>query len=125
MGRSAALLEDATGIRMALQRLCLAGARLDVAYKAQRAAFPILTEDGERFAFRMAHEEIGVWGLKPGENLAVKLKDRGLEYDCVVACAGPEVLEGVEVCLASIPRVLRRSDLHRLADFIPDRPPAQ
>ena len=125
MSRSAALLEDATGIRMALQRLCLAGARLDVAYKAQRAAFPILTEDGERFAFRMAHEELGAWGLKPGENLAVKLKDRGLEYDCVVACAGPEVLEGVEVCLATLPRVLRRSDLHRLADFIPDRPPAQ
>ena len=87
MSRSAALLEDATGIRMALQRLCVAGTRLDVAYKAQRAAYPILTEDGERFAFRMPHEDIAAWGLKPGENLAVKLKDRGLEYDCVVACA--------------------------------------
>lgn len=125
MNRSNALLEDATGIRMALQRLCLAGARLDVAYKAQRAAYPILTEDGERFAFRMSHEEIGAWGLRSGENLAVKLKDRGLEYDCVVTCAGPEVLEGVEACLATLPRVLRRSDLHRLADFIPDRPPSQ
>jgi CheY-like chemotaxis protein len=31
----------------------------------------------------------------------------------------------VEVCLASIPRTLRRSDLHRLADFIPDRVAAQ
>jgi CheY-like chemotaxis protein len=29
-------------------------------------------------------------------------------------------LEGVEACLANIPRVLRRSDRHRLADFIPD-----
>lgn len=125
MSRSTALLEDATAIRMALQRLCVAGTRLDVAYKAQRAAYPILTEDGERFAFRMSHEDIGAWGLKPGENLAVKLKDRGLEYDCVVACAGQEVLEGVEACLATIPRVLRRSDLHRLADFIPDRPPSQ
>lgn len=125
MSRSAALLEDATGIRMALQRLCVAGARLDVAYKAQRSAYPILTEDGERFAFRMPFDDLASWGLKPGENLAVKLKDRGLEYDCVVACAGQEVLEGVEACLATIPRVLRRSDLHRLADFIPDRPPSQ
>jgi CheY-like chemotaxis protein len=120
VAKGTALLEDATAIRMALQRLCLAGARLDVAYKAQRAPYPILTEDGERLAFRMAFEEIAAWGLKPGENLAVKLKDRGLEYECVVSHAGQEIIEGVEACLAVIPRVLRRSDLHRLADFIPD-----
>lgn len=125
MGKSAALLEDSTGIRMALQRLCVAGTRLDVAYKSQRASYPLLTEDGERMAFRMSFEDIGAWGLKPGENLALKLKDRGLEYECVVAHAGQEVIEGVETCLATIPRVLRRSDLHRLADFIPDRIPAQ
>ena len=125
MTRSSALLEDAVGIRMVLQRLCLAGDRLDVAYKSQRAAYPMLTEDGERMAFRMSFEDIGAWGLRPGENLAVKLKDRGLEYECVVSHAGQEVLEGVETCLANIPRVLRRSDLHRLADFIPDRGTAQ
>ena len=125
MTKSAALLEDAAGIRMALQRLCLAGDRLEVAYKAQRAAYPILTEDGERLAFRMPFEDISAWDLKPGENLAGKLKDRGLEYECVVSQAGQEVLEGVEACLATIPRVLRRSDLHRLADFIPDRGAAQ
>ncbi|MBI1754385.1 MAG: hypothetical protein HY014_18100 [Acidobacteria bacterium] len=125
MSKSAALLEDSTGIRMALQRLCVAGTRLEVAYKSQRAAYPILTEDGERLAFRMPFEDIGAWGLKPGENLALKLKDRGLEYECVVAHAGQEVIEGVETCLATIPRVLRRSDLHRLADFIPDRTPTQ
>ena len=110
---------------MALQRLCLAGARLDVAYKAQRAAFPILTEDGERLAFRMPFDEFLAWGLKPGENLAIKFKDRGLEYESVAACAGQEVHEGAEACLATIPRVLRRSDLQRLADFIPDRGAAQ
>jgi CheY-like chemotaxis protein len=125
MVRSAALLEDDSAIRMALQRLCAAGARLDVAFKAQRAAFPLLTEDGERLAFRMSFEEIGIWALTVGENLAIKLKDRGLEYECVVAHAGQEVIEGVEVCLATIPRVLRRSDLHRLADFIPDRGPSR
>jgi len=125
MGKSVALLEDATAIRMALQRLCMAGGRLEVAYKAQRAAFPILTEDGERLAFRMSFDDIVAWGLKPGENLALKLKDRGLEYECVVAHAGQEVIEGVETCLTAIPRVLRRSDLHRLADFIPDRSPSQ
>ena len=125
MAKSTALLEDATAIRMALQRLCAAGGRLEVAYKAQRAAFPILTEDGERMAFRMPFEDSLAWGLKPGENMTVKLKDRGLEFDCVVAHAGQEVIEGVETGLATIPRVLRRSDLHRLADFIPDRAPAQ
>jgi hypothetical protein len=121
MARASALLEDDTGIRMALQRLCVAGARLELAYKAQRAAFPILTEDGERMAFRMPFEDIGAWGLRAGENLAVKLKDRGLEYECVVSHAGQDVLDGVEACLTTIPRVLRRSDLHRLADFIPDQ----
>ncbi len=125
MAKSSALLEDATGIRMALQRLCLAGDRLEVAYKSHRSAYPILTEDGERMAFRMPFEDIGAWGMKPGDNLALKLKDRGLEYECVVAHAGHEMLEGVETCLATIPRVLRRSDLHRLADFIPDRGVAQ
>ncbi|HEY3400485.1 MAG TPA: hypothetical protein VGK03_07615 [Geothrix sp.] len=124
MARAAALLEDDTAIRMALQRLCMAGARLDVAYKAQRAAYPILTEDGARLAFRMPFDDIAAWGLKPGENLALKLKDRGLEYECVVAHAGQEVMEGVEACLASVPRTLRRSDMHRLADFIPDHPQA-
>ncbi|WP_291272601.1 hypothetical protein [Geothrix sp.] len=121
MAKAAVLLEDDTLIRMALQRLCLAGARLEVAYKDQRAAFPILTEDGERLAFRMPFEDIAAWGLKPGENLAIKLKDRGLEYECVVTQAGQEILEGVEACYTTLPRVLRRSDLHRLADFIPDR----
>ncbi len=120
MTKASALLEDATAIRMALQRLCLTGARLEVAFRDQRASFPILTEDGERFAFRMAFEDMDAWGFKAGEHLALKLKDRGLEYECVVTHAGREVLEGTEACLAGIPRVLRRSDLHRLADFIPD-----
>ena len=125
MSRAGALLEDAVGIRMALQRLCAEGARLDVAYKAQRGAFPILTEDGERLTFRMPHVEIGTWGFGVGDNLALKFKDRGLEYECVVGHAGQETIEGVEVCLAILPRMLRRSDLHRLADFIPDRGSAQ
>ncbi len=125
MSRAGALLEDAVGIRMALQRLCAEGARLEVAFKAQRGAFPVLTEDGERLAFRMPHEEIGTWGFLVGDNLALKFKDRGLEYECVVAHAGRETMEGVEVCLAILPRMMRRSDMHRLADFIPDRGPAQ
>lgn len=120
MGRAPALLEDATAIRMVLQRLCLASERLAVAHQSNRGSFPILNEDGERFAFRMEHDTVAAWGLKPGENLAVKLKDRGLEYECVVALVGQEVLDGVEACQAATPRVLRRSDLHRLADFIPD-----
>jgi CheY-like chemotaxis protein len=125
MAKSSALLEDATEIRMALQRLCLAGDKIEVAFKAQRGLFPVLTEDGERLAFRMAHDDLAAWGMKTGESLSVKLKDRGLEYECVVTHAGQEVIEGVEACWTGIPRVLRRSDLHRLADFIPDSARAQ
>lgn len=120
MTRSAALLEEDVAIRMVLQRLCVEGARLGVAFQDQRGSFPILTEDGERLAFRMEHEVVAAWGLEPGDSLALKFKDRGLEYECVVAHAGREVMEGVEACLATVPRVLRRSDMHRLADFIPD-----
>lgn len=120
MARSAALIEEDVAIRMVLQRLCVEGARLGVAYQDQRGSFPILTEDGERLAFRMEREAISAWGLDPGDSLALKFKDRGLEYECVVAFAGQEVMEGVEACLATVPRVLRRSDMHRLADFIPD-----
>ncbi len=120
MTRSAALLEEDVAIRMVLQRLCVEGARLGVAFQDQRGSFPILTEDGERLAFRMEHEAVAAWGLEPGDSLALKFKDRGLEYECVVAHAGREVMEGVEACLATVPRVLRRSDMHRLADFIPD-----
>jgi CheY-like chemotaxis protein len=42
-----------------------------------------------------------------------------------VGFAGQVILEGVEAGLAIIPRSLRRSDMHRLADFIPDRAPSQ
>jgi CheY-like chemotaxis protein len=120
MARSTALLEEDVAIRMVLQRLCLEGARLAVAFQDQRGSFPILTEDGERLAFRMEHEAVAAWGLEPGDSLALKFKDRGLEYECVVSHVGREVMEGVEACLATVPRVLRRSDMHRLADFIPD-----
>jgi CheY-like chemotaxis protein len=120
VARSVALIEDDVAIRMVLQRLCLEGARLGVAFQDQRGSFPIVTEDGERLAFRMEHEAIVAWGFEPSDSLALKFKDRGLEYECVVAHAGQEVMEGVEVCLATVPRVLRRSDMHRLADFIPD-----
>ena len=120
MARSVALIEDDVAIRMVLQRLCMEGARLGVAFQDQRGSFAIVTEDGERLAFRMEHEAIAAWGFEPSDSLALKFKDRGLEYECVVAHAGQEVMEGVEVCLATVPRVLRRSDMHRLADFIPD-----
>lgn len=119
MARSVALLEDDIAIRMVLQRICLEGARLGVAFQSEKGSFPILTEDGERIAFRMEHEAIAAWGFKAGDSLALKFKDRGLEYECVVSQVGQDVMEGVEACLATVPRALRRSDMHRLADFIP------
>lgn len=120
MTRSIALIEDDVSIRMVLQRICIEGARLGVAFQSQKGSFPILIEDGERIAFRMEQETIAAWGIKPGDSLAMKFKDRGLEYECVVSHVGQEVMEGVEACLATVPRALRRADMHRLADFIPD-----
>ena len=125
MTRSAAVLEEATDIRMVLQRLCQTGARLEVAFQEHRGSFPILTEDGTTLAWRMPFEEIRTWGLRSGDRVGLQLKDRGLAYEAVVLHAGQGMVEASEACLGELPRVLRRSDPHRLADFIPDRCQAQ
>lgn len=116
------VLEDAPAIRMVFQRQVLAGAKLTLAYQTQKADIPILSEDGQKVAFRFASEDVAKWALKPGENLSVKLEDRGLKYEAVTGFAGVGADSGVELMYIHLPRVLRRSDGHRLAAFIPDNP---
>jgi CheY-like chemotaxis protein len=63
------------------------------------------------------------WGLAKGEKLSMNLEDRGFKYEAVVHCEGPGEAEGLKCCLLTTPRLLRRSDGHRLADFVPDTAP--
>jgi CheY-like chemotaxis protein len=119
---TALVLEDAPAIRMVFQRQVLAGAKLSIAFQTQKADLPILAEDGQKVAFRFASEDLAKWGLKNGENISLKLEDRGLKYEAVTAFAGIGVDSGVELAYVVLPRVLRRSDGHRLAAFIPDTP---
>jgi len=116
-------LEDAQAIRMVLQRLILGGSKVTLAYQSQKADFPVQTEDGSRLSLRMTQEEVQTWALKAGESVSLKLEDRGLKYETVTAFHSADLLDGVEVACLVVPRVLRRSDSHRLAAFIPDSAP--
>lgn len=117
------VLEDAPAIRMVLQRLVLAGAKLTWAYQTQRAEVSIQSEDPHKVAFRFPGEDLAKWGLKNGDNISLKLEDRGLKYETVTAYTGAGVDSGVELAFLAVPRVLRRSDGHRHAAFIPDSMP--
>lgn len=119
---SALVLEEAPAIRMVFQRLVMGAAKVTVAYQTQKADLPIQSEDGQRVALRMAAEELAKWNLKSGDSVSLKLEDRGLKYETVTAFAGGGVDGGVELAFLALPRVLRRSDGHRLASFIPDAP---
>lgn len=116
-------LEDAQAIRMVLQRLILGGSKVTLAYQSQKADFPVHTEDGARLSLKMSQEEVQAWSLRPGESVSVKLEDRGLKYETVTAFHSAANLDGVEVASLTLPRVLRRSDSHRMAAFIPDSAP--
>ncbi len=116
-------LEDAQAIRMVLQRLIMGGSKVTMAYQSQKADFPVHTEDGSKLSLKMSLEEVSGWALKAGESVSLKLEDRGLKYETVTAFHAPNNLEGVEVAGLAIPRILRRSDSHRMAAFIPDSAP--
>jgi CheY-like chemotaxis protein len=117
------VLEEAPAIRMVFQRLVMGAAKVTVAYQTQKADLPIQSEDGQRVALRIPAEDLAKWNLKNGEHVSLKLEDRGLKYEAVTAFAGGGVDNGVELAYLALPRVLRRSDGHRLAAFIPDSMP--
>lgn len=113
-------LEDTLAIQMMIQRLYLAADKVTLAYREGRGEFQILSCEPERFAAAMPLPQFTEWGLAKGEKLSMNLEDRGFKYEAVVHCEGPGEVEGLKCCLLTTPRLLRRADGHRLADFVPD-----
>lgn len=116
-------LEDAVAIRMVLQRLCTEGQAVILAYQSNRGETAVLGEDGRNVFIRMDPGDIPAWGLKPGEKLSIKLEDRGFKYETVLDFVGAGPTDAPPSWCLGIPRVLRRTDGHRLAAFMPDDPP--
>lgn len=113
--------EDQADIRMVLQRLCEAGAKVQLLYQNFRGEFAVLAELPDRLIVGISDVERGQWRLKPGAHLTLNLLDRGLPYEAIVDFQGHGRFHGTEACHLSLPRVLRALDTHRLADYIPDR----
>jgi len=117
------ILEDALAIQMMIQRLYLANEKVTLAFREGRQEFQILSCDPDRFSAAMPMQQFAEWGLAKGEKLSMNLEDRGFKYEAVVHCEGAGEAEGMKCCLLATPRLLRRSDGHRLADFVPDTAP--
>jgi CheY-like chemotaxis protein len=113
-------LEDDLSIRIILQRLCLGGMKLSLAAKDQRGPFQILAQEPERILVAMPAPERTAWNLPPGEKVSLGFEDRGFQYEAVVDFKGCADWEGIGCAALSVPRVLRRTDGHRLAVFVPD-----
>lgn len=120
---SAPVLDDATTIRMVLQRLCSDGRSLTLAHQSNRGETAILAEDGRHVFVRMDPTQIPAWGLKSGEKISLKLEDRGFKYETVVDFVGPGPTDAPASWCLGLPRVLRRTDGHRMAAFIPEDTP--
>ena len=114
--------EHLEAIRMVFQRLCEGEERIQVGFGNFHGEFKVLAEAPDRVILGISDLERGQWKLKTGSRLTLKLLDRGLPYEAVVDFQGHGKLHGVEACHATMPRLLRALDTHRLADFVPDRP---
>ena len=116
--------EDAEAIRMAFQRLCQAGGSVRLASGAFHGEFRMLAEAPERIVVGLDDVTRGQWQLKPGTRLTLGLSDRGLPFEAVVEFLGHGRFQGMEACHLAPPRLLRATETHRLADYVPDRPAA-
>jgi hypothetical protein len=116
-------LEDSLAIQMMIQRLYQANDKITLAFREGRDEFQILSCEADRFSTAMSVQQFNEWGLAKGEKLAMNLEDRGFKYEAVVHCEGSGETEGLKCCVLTTPRLLRRSDGHRLADFVPDTAP--
>ena len=114
--------EDPEAIRMVLQRLCRAGGSATLTFGPLRGDFRLLAETPDRVILARSDVERGQWSLKPGAKLTLALTDRGLPFEAVVEFQGHGRFHGVEASHVSLPRLLRATEAHRLADYIPDRP---
>ena len=114
--------EDPEAIRMVFQRLCQSGGSVKLAFGAFHGEVRILAEGPDRIIVGLGDLERGQWQLKPGSRLSLSLADRGLPFEAVVAFQGHGHFQGQEACHLALPRLLRATEAHRLADYIPDRP---
>lgn len=117
------ILEDSLAIQMVIQRLYLANEKVTLAFREGRQEFQLLSCEPSTFSVAMPLPMFTEWGLAKGEKLSLNLEDRGFKYEAVVHCEGAGEAEGLKCCLLATPRLLRRSDGHRLADFVPDTAP--
>ncbi|HNX30991.1 MAG TPA: hypothetical protein PKM35_05250 [Holophaga sp.] len=117
------IVEDRFAIQMVLQRLYLANEKITLAYRENRGEFQILGSEEDKFCVIMPSRQFLDWGLAKGEKLALNLEDRGFKYESVVLCEGSGEMEGFKCCLLGTPRLLRRSDGYRLAEFVPETAP--
>lgn len=113
-------IEDTWSIRMTLQRLCQAGAKVSLGCRDQRGLFQILFQESGRIGIRLGPKDLEAWRMAPEESVAMTLEDRGFRFETVVAFIGPADLEGVPCAAFTLPRTLRRSDDHRLVHFAPE-----
>lgn len=114
--------EDPEAIRMVFQRLCQAGGSVTVGFGDLRGEFRVLAETPDRIILAISDVERGQWKLKPGAKLTLALADRGLPFEAVVTFQGHGRLHGVEASHVSLPRLLRATEAHRLAELVPARP---
>jgi len=117
------ILEDSLAIQMMVQRLYLANNKVTLAFREGREDFQILGCEAERFSTAMSAQQFAEWGLAKGDKLSLNLEDRGFKYEAVVHCEGAGETEGLKCCVLGMPRLLRRADGHRLAEFVPEAAP--
>ena len=116
--------EDPEAIRMVFQRLCLSGGSVRLAFGAFHGEFRLLAEAPDRLVVGLDDVTRGQWQVKPGVRLTLGLSDRGLPFEAVVEFLGHGRFQGLEACRLAPPRLLRATEAHRLADYVPDRPVA-
>jgi hypothetical protein len=123
MATESRIVEDDLSIRIILQRLCLAGMKVSLAVRDLGSPFQILAQEAERILVSMPAAELVSWGLAAGEKVTLSFEDRSFKYESVVLFKGPADWEGLRCAGFSVPRVLRRADEFRLAQFTPDTAP--
>jgi CheY-like chemotaxis protein len=116
-------LDDDLSIRIILQRLCLGGAKLGLSARGHRGPFPLLAQEADRILVAMTAQDQLAWAVPAGENVSVAFEDRGFSYESVVVFKGAAEWAGTGCAALSVPRVLRRTDDHRVTYFVPETQP--
>lgn len=122
MAHAERILEDPQLIRMVFQRLHVAGLKVHLDIQKQSGECPVLGQEPEGVLLKLDPHGFKNGGVHTGEKVTVKLEDRGLKYETVTSCVSSRVQDNTTCTILAWPRTLRRTDAHRVAEFIPDRP---